>query len=185
MTLPMKKNNWPGMIRRVMVVQSAALAGSLRKPLLARRTYCGAKISARRTPAPRTTSMVVRMTESARSPPSSSPGFAVTVEHSDEGDGGGSADEEVGEQVWKGEGGAIGVLRDAGAEEGVDVLDADEGEEAGEHGREHEEERGGVGGVRRRGMEEGEGGAAFDGLRNGGVFDRVEERVGFVEGSHG
>ena len=47
--------------------------GIVRKPLKASQTYCGAKISPSRMPPPRTTSMVVRMTESARSPPSSSP----------------------------------------------------------------------------------------------------------------
>jgi hypothetical protein len=87
-------------------------------------------------------------------------GFAVTVEDGDERDGGGSADEEVGEEVGKFEGGAVGVLRDACAEEEVDVFDADEGKDSRENGREHEEEGGGVCAVSGGGFEESQGVAA-------------------------
>jgi len=58
-------------------------------------------------------------------------GFAIAVEDRDQRYGGCAADEEVGEQVGKLEGCAIGVLCDARAEEGVDVFDADECEETG------------------------------------------------------
>ena len=90
-------------------------------------------------------------------------GFAVAVEDGDERDGGGAADEEVGEQVREFEGGAVGVLGDAGAEERVDVFDADESEHAGEDGREHEENRGGECGVRCRETEQSQEGAVGSG----------------------
>ena len=57
-------------------------------------------------------------------------------------DGGGAADEEVGEQVGELEGGAVGVLLDARAEEVVDELDADEAEHAGEERAHHEQDGG-------------------------------------------
>jgi hypothetical protein len=73
--------------------------------------------------------------------------FAVPVEDGDEGDGGGSADEEVGEEIGEFEGGAVGILGDACAEEDVNVFDADEGQDSRKNGREHEKESGGVGAV--------------------------------------
>ena len=57
---------------RVRAAQSV-MRTSPRKPGLASRTYCGANTSARSTPNPSTTSMLVRMTESAWSAPASSP----------------------------------------------------------------------------------------------------------------
>ena len=91
--------------------------------------------------------MVVRMTESARSAPSSSPALAVAVEDGDDGDGGGAADEEVVDEVGEGEGGLVGVLLDARAPDVVDVLDADEREEAGGERAGHQKNGGGAGGV--------------------------------------
>ena len=154
-TLPMKRKSCAGRMRRVMVVQSAALRGSSRKPLLARRTYSGAKISARRTPTPEDDEHGGEDDGECAVAALFVAGFAVAVEDGDEGDGGCSADEEVGEEVGEFEGGAVGVLGDAGAEEEVDVFDADEGEDSREDGREHEEEGGGVGAVGGGGFEEG------------------------------
>jgi len=74
-------------------------------------------------------------------------GLTIAVEDGDEGDGGGAADEEVVEEVGESEGGAVGVLRGSCSEEGVDVADADEREDAGEDGAGHEQHGGRAGGV--------------------------------------
>ena len=102
-------------------------------------------------------------------------GFAVAVEDSDERDGSGSADEEISEEVWEFEGGAVGVLSDACTEEEVDVFDADEGQESRQNGREHEEEGSGVSAVSGRGFEESEGIATWG----------CDGRVGVFVGGHG
>ena len=74
-------------------------------------------------------------------------GLAIAVEDGDERDGGRTADEEVGEQVGKLEGGLVGVLLGPGAPELVDDLDADEAEQAGGDGAEHQQNGRGAGGV--------------------------------------
>ena len=73
MTLPMKKKSCAGRIRRVSVVQSAALRGIVAEAFVGEEDVLGGEDFGEEKPTPRTTSMVVRMTESARSPPSSSP----------------------------------------------------------------------------------------------------------------
>jgi hypothetical protein len=67
-------------------------------------------------------------------------GFAIAIEDGDERDGGCATDEEIGEQIGEFKRCAVGVLRDSGAEQGVDVFDADEGKDTGEHRRKHEQE---------------------------------------------
>ena len=73
--------------------------------------------------------------------------LAEAVEHSDHGDGRGAADQEVREQVGKLESGAVGVLLEPGAKDVIDDLDADETQQAGGDGAEHQQDGGGTGGV--------------------------------------
>ena len=108
---------------------------------------------------------VVRMTERARSPASVLAALAVAGEDGDEGDGGGAADEQGGDEVGELEGDVVGVGGGAGAEGVGDVLIADEADHAGEEGEGAEEESGGGGGVaggrggeRRGGQGRGRGG---------------------------
>ena len=70
-TPPAKKHNCAGSRMRVSSTQSAAFCAS--KPLNHQCTYQGAKISASTMAAPSTRYMVVRMTESERSPSASRP----------------------------------------------------------------------------------------------------------------
>ena len=65
------------------------------------------------------------------------------------------------------EGGAVGVLCGAGAEEVVDVLDADEPEQAGGERAEHQQDGGGAGGVLSGG-----------GARGGGLLDGAIAEAG-------
>ena len=73
--------------------------------------------------------------------------LAIAVEDSDERDGGCTADEEVGEQVGKLEGGLVGVLLGTGAPELVDDLDADQTKQARGNGAAHQQDGCGACGV--------------------------------------
>ena len=103
--------------------------------------------------------MVLRMMERARSPSASSLLDAVAVEDGDEGDGGGSADEEVVDPFGEIEGDVVGVGVVACAELVGDVLVADEADDAGEESGESKQEGCGGCGVAVRGAKKGEGAA--------------------------
>lgn len=96
---------------------------------------------------------------------------AIAVEDGDERDGRDSADEEVGEHVGQLEGSVVGVGLRACAEDVIDVFGSDETKDAGEQRRDHDEQRGGVGGVGRGGSEPGEETLA-------GRWDGLEGRFG-------
>ena len=79
---------------------------------------------------------------------------AVTGEDGDEGDGGCSADEEVGDHVGQNEGGVECVSFRAAAEGERDVLHAHKAHQAREDCGDHQQHGGGIGGVAVRGTQD-------------------------------
>jgi hypothetical protein len=78
----------------------------------------------------------------------------IAAENCDEGDGGGSADEEIRDHVGELEGGVESVGVGVSSEEIGDVFDPYQPHDAREHGRGYQEERGCKGSVAVRGAEE-------------------------------